>query len=243
MDHRIEVARACRILAHQGLVSDVLGHVSLRISPTQYLVRCRGPQERGLLFTETRDIHAIDLSATDPSTAQLPGGYSAPNELPIHAELLRVRPEVNAVVHAHPPAVVTASLAGLALLPIVGAYNIPAARLAAEGIPTYLRAVLIRRDKLAHDMMATMGSHPTCVLRGHGLVTTGATLAQAVLRALDVNELARLSLAVVAAGARPVAIPDDDLAELPDLGVGFNDAARWRYLGAKLQHDGLDVTA
>ena len=80
----------------------------------------------------------------DGAPAGLPDGYAPPSELPIHAETLRRRPEVNAVVHAHAPSVVMADLAGLALRPIVGAYNIPAMRLALDGIPVYPRAVLIR---------------------------------------------------------------------------------------------------
>ena len=50
-DERVAVARACRILAHRGLVEDVLGHISLRVSADRILLRCRGPHERGLRFT------------------------------------------------------------------------------------------------------------------------------------------------------------------------------------------------
>jgi ribulose-5-phosphate 4-epimerase/fuculose-1-phosphate aldolase len=41
------VAQACRVLASQGLAADVLGHVSVRVSPTAVPVRCRGPRESG----------------------------------------------------------------------------------------------------------------------------------------------------------------------------------------------------
>jgi ribulose-5-phosphate 4-epimerase/fuculose-1-phosphate aldolase len=128
---RRSIARACRILALQGLAEDVLGHVSVRVGADELLVRCRGPQERGLLFTTPADVHLVPLDGP----ADLPGGYVVPSELPIHAAVLRRRPDVQAVAHAHAPSVIMADLAGLTLRPVIGAYNIPAMRLALDGIP------------------------------------------------------------------------------------------------------------
>ena len=238
---RTEVALACRLLAWRGLAPDILGHVSARVSSDRLLVRCRGPQERGLLFTVTDDVRLVDLDGreiTDVLADPHAGEYAVPNELPIHTEIYRIHPEVRAVVHAHPPDVVTAGLAGVELRSIFGAFNIPAARLAAGGISTYPRSVLIRRPALAREMVAAMGSRPACVLRGHGLVTTGAGVADAVLRALDVDTLARMSLRVIQAGGTTEPIPDADLAELPDLGAGFNEAVLWRHHVAMLEAAG-----
>ena len=103
-------------------------------------MRCRGPAERGLLFTVPDDVRLLDLDGHGDLD-----GYAPPNELPLHTETLRARPDVNVVVHAHPPAVVAADLAGARLLPILAAFNMTAARLAADGIPVYPRGVLIRR--------------------------------------------------------------------------------------------------
>ncbi|MCW2946725.1 MAG: 3,4-dihydroxyphthalate decarboxylase [Actinoallomurus sp.] len=235
-DARADVARACRILARQGLVDGILGHVSLRVGRDRLLVRCRGPHERGLLFTRPEDIRLVDLDGHGDLD-----GYAVPNELPLHTEVLRERPEVGCVVHAHPPKVVAADLAGVALRPLVGAFNIPATRLAAGGIPVYARGVLIRRRDLAAEMLAAMGDRPVCVLRGHGLTATGATLEQAVIRALNVDELARICLEVAQAGGDPADLPAEDLAELPDLGSTFNDTLLWQYHTARLAHDGMDV--
>ena len=232
------VAQACRILALQGLAEDVLGHVSVRTGAAGLLVRCRGPAERGLLFTTPADVHQVPL---DGSPAVLPDGYAVPSELPIHTELLRRRPEVQAVVHAHPPSVITADLAGLALRPIVGAYNIPATRLALGGVPVYPRGVLIRRAELAAEMAAAMGDAPACVLRGHGVTTTGASVAQAVLSAINLESLARIMLGVARAGGQPTDLPDEDIAELPDLGATLNEQYLWQHHLARLEHAGLAV--
>jgi ribulose-5-phosphate 4-epimerase/fuculose-1-phosphate aldolase len=231
------VALACRMLAHAGLAEDVLGHVSLRAGPDRMLIRCRGPREAGLLFTTAEDVHPVGLDGP----YDLPGGYTVPIELPIHAETLRRRPEVTAVVHAHPPALVAAGLARLPLRPIFGAYNIPAMRLALEGVPVYERGVLIRRAELAEEMLAAMGDRPVCALRGHGLTAVGATVQQAVVRALNVEALARMTLRAGLAGSDLEPLPGKDLAELPDLGAGLNEEAVWRHRLARLELAGLGL--
>jgi len=235
---RRKVATACRILGHAGLTEDILGHVSARVGDDQLLVRCRGSAERGLAFTTEDDVRLVALDGFDPG-----GGYSVPNELPIHVEILRARPDVHAVVHAHPPTVVVADLAGVPLLPMFGAYNIPAAKLAAEGIPVYPRGVLIRTAALAAEMLEAMGDRPACVLRGHGITTTGASVEQAVAIALALDSLARVASGVVALGGSVNAMPASDLDALPDLGPGFNDATLFRHHEARLEAAGLGLGA
>jgi ribulose-5-phosphate 4-epimerase/fuculose-1-phosphate aldolase len=232
---RARVAQACRVLATEGLVEGTLGHVSVRTGADRMLIRCRGTAERGLLFTEDADVRPTDFDGTPIGPDE---GYKVPNELPIHGELLRARPEVNAVVHAHPPAVLICGLAGLELRPIFGSYNIPAMRMALDGVPVYPRSVLIRRPELAHEMIAAMGERPVCVLKGHGITVTGDSVEQAVVRALNLNALAAVTLAVAQAGGRAEEIPAEDIAELPDLGSAFNDLVVWRYHVAKARSHG-----
>jgi 3,4-dihydroxyphthalate decarboxylase len=226
----VEIATACRVLAACGLVEHVLGHVSARIPDDRLLVRCRGPREAGLAHTTPEDVRAVPIRGDAGDL----GGWSAPNELPIHTEVLRRRPEVNAVVHAHPPAVVAASLLDAPLLPIYGAYDIPGARMAADGIPVWERSALIDNDELAGQMADALGDRPVVILRGHGLVSAADTVARAVLQAVAVDTLARTTLAVRQAGGVPRAISDADLAALPDLGGGFNVQTMWRHLLTRL---------
>ncbi len=177
------VAAACRVLAATGLVEHVLGHVSVRTGPDRLLVRCRGPRESGLAWTTERDVREVPLAGA-PDVAP----WTVPNELPIHRVLLRRRPEVTAVVHAHPPAVVAYSLLDRPLLPVYGAYDIPGAALAAGGVPVWPRAALVRTDALAGELADALGDRPVVVLRGHGLVSVAAgppetAVPQAVLQA------------------------------------------------------------
>lgn len=234
---RRTVATACRILAHRGLAEDVLGHISARTGPGRMLVRCRGPREAGLLFTSPQDVREVDLDGDGDLDE-----WAVPHELPIHTEVLRARPDVDAVVHCHPPSVLVAGIAGLSLRPVFGAYNIAAARCALDSVPVYPRSVLIRRRELAQEMVAAMGPSTVCVLRGHGVTTVGSgphAVEQAVVRALNLEVLARVTVQLAAVGAPTTALSEDDIAELPDLGSGFNELTVWRNLVARLRHDGL----
>jgi 3,4-dihydroxyphthalate decarboxylase len=236
-DLQTTVATACRILAQQGLAADVLGHVSVRLDADRLLLRCRGPEDRGLLFTVADDVRVVDLDGR----GELDGGYAIPNEFHIHTELFRARPDVQAVVHAHPRDVMIADLAGIQLRQVFGAYNIPASRLANQGVPVYPRSVLVRTPELGRAVAAATGDSAACILRGHGVVTTGESVEQATLRALDLAELSRISTEVALLGRRPQVLADDDMQELPDLGSSFNDVSRWRHYVGRLKVAGLSL--
>jgi ribulose-5-phosphate 4-epimerase/fuculose-1-phosphate aldolase len=223
-------------MAACGLVEHILGHISVRLPGDELLVRCRGPAESGLASTTPGDVRQLPMQGERDL-----GAWAVPNELPIHRVLLSRHPSVSAVVHAHPSAVVAWSLLDEPLVPLYGAYDIPGARLAADGIPTWDRSALIRTDELAGAMADALGDRPALILRGHGIVSVAggdATTAvqRAVLQAVAVDSLARMSLAVRRAGGTPRPIADADLAELPDLGGAFNVETMWRHLLARLSN-------
>ena len=162
------------------------------------------------------------------------------NELPIHGETLRARPQVNAVVHAHPPAVDWPAVSPGWSCARSSAPPPLALRIAAGGMPVYPRSVLIRTPGLARDMLACMGDRPACVLRGHGVTVTGETLEQAVVRTLNIEDAGRRHPGRrLGAGTRRRTSRAEDIAELPDLGSAFNDLAVWRYYCAKAEREGL----
>ncbi|GGR46128.1 aldolase [Nocardioides luteus] len=216
------------MLAARGLADGILGHISLRVEEDLILVRCRGQDERGLGRTSPDDIRLVHLDGSEAAPGEL-DGYAVPNELPLHSAVLRTRPEVSAVVHAHPPSVVAADLAGIAIRPIVGAFDIPGCRLAAGGVPVYPRGVLVRNDRLGAEMVEAMGDRPVVLLRGHGLTSAGVSVEQAVLQAISVDTIAELSLRITAAGGELADLAEEDMAELPDLGAGFNTGTAWRH--------------
>ena len=230
---REKVALSCRILASEGLVEGILGHVSVRIGE-EMLIRCRSPEEAGVLFTNESDIRRVDFDGHGP---HLGDGYEVPKELPIHGEIYKARPEVNCVVHAHPPAALICGISELELRPIFGSFNIPAMRMALEGIPVFPRSILISRPELAAPMIEVMGQKQVCLMKGHGITVTGATIEEATVRALNFNILARITLQAALTGKEVPNIPSEDIAELPDLGSTFNDEWVWRYYARMVGED------
>ncbi|WP_197508091.1 class II aldolase/adducin family protein, partial [Mycobacterium sp. 1245801.1] len=95
-------------------------------------------------------------------------------------------------------------------------------------------AVLIRNSRLGKEMVAAMRGRPVVICRGHGITSAAATVAQAVLQAISLDALARMSLRVRAAGGTLRDIDDADWDDLPDLGSAFTAEAAWRHEVARL---------
>lgn len=235
---RATVATACRILAHRRLVDGLLGHVSARVSDHEIVIRCRGAGERGLAASTPGDVWRMTLEG-DP--VDLPPGFAPPKEWPLHTELYRARTSLGAVVHAHPPSALLCGLAGLTPRPVFGAFNIPAMRVALEGVPVYPRSVLITRRELALEMIERMEAKSTCLLYGHGITVTGASVEEATVRAVNLDQLLDVTVRLAMLGATPPEVPARDLQELPDLGSAFNERLAWQALVAASTaptHDG-----
>ena len=227
------VAQGCRVAAARGLVDGILGHLSLRVDDDHLLIRCRSDADAGVAFTRPSDVRLIEFDGSAGTSGEL-DGYRVPNELPIHVETMLADSRHRAVAHLHPPAVVAADLAGIAIRPIYGAYDIPGAWLARRGVPVYKRAVLIRNSQLGKEMVAAMRGGPVVICRGHGITSAAPSIQEAVLQAISLDALARMSLRVRAAGGTLRDIDDSDWDDLPDLGSGFNTEAAWRHEVARL---------
>lgn len=229
-----KVALACRMLAMEGMVSDILGHVSARVPGTdEMLIRCRGEEEFGLPFTTPTAIRQVDFDGK----GDLENRYELPLELPIHGEIYKVRPEVQCVIHAHPPAIVALAVSGVQMRPIFGAYNIPAMRMALEGIPFYPRSIHVRRPDIAAQLIAVMGHQDVCVMKAHGITVTGASVEDAITRAINLNTLARMTLEVAKTGRPMPDISQEDIADFTSAGPILPGQEKWiwRYLVRKLE--------
>ena len=87
-------------------------------------------------------------------------------------------------------------------------------------------------------MLTAADKRPVVVLRGHGLTSMGASVPEAVLRAVSVNSMAAMSLSVAQAGGTLHDISEEDLQQLPDLGPAFNEGVAWRHELARLGTSG-----
>ena len=193
-----KVALSCRILAKLGLFKETTGHVSARNADGgTMLIRGRGGSETGLLFTRPAD---IVLSDFDGVPLQNRAGLKTPNEACIHGELYKSRQDVGGVVHAHPPAIVLTSMAGIPLRPIFGGYDPQGMRMAIRGVPVYESSLTLHSVEQVHEMLAVMGASDICVLRGHGIVVAGKTIEEATIKAIKLDHLAQMNLQAAALG-------------------------------------------
>ncbi|MCV7069620.1 class II aldolase/adducin family protein, partial [Mycobacterium rufum] len=100
----------------------------------------------------------------------------------------------------------------------------------------YPRGVLLRNRQLAQEMVAAMGDRPVVILRAHGLTSVAETVERAVIQAISVDTISRLSLQIASAGGALAELTDDDAAELPDLGNALNDTIAWRHELGRLEN-------
>ncbi|MCZ6744705.1 MAG: class II aldolase/adducin family protein [Alphaproteobacteria bacterium] len=230
-DARELVAKSCRVIGGLDLTKAATGHVSQRASDGKHiLIRARGPDEVGVRYTTAGQVIAVDL---DGNKVDGPDGLAPPQEVFIHTWLYKTRPEVNSVIHIHPATVVLFTICDKPLRPIYGAYDPSSLDLVLDGIPTYGRSITINDDELGKEFSAAMGEKRVCLMRGHGITTAGATVEEATVTAIKINELAEMTYRAHLLGD-PRPISDDDIAVFRErrknrAGPSPHLDATWRY--------------
>lgn len=206
---RALVAKSCRIIGGLELTKAATGHVSRRAQDGQHvLIRARGADEVGVRYTSAEQVIKVDMNGRKVDG---PDGLAVPQEVFIHTWVYKTRPEVNCVIHVHPPTVVLFTICEKPLMPLYGAYDPSSLYLWLEGIPTYGRSITISNDELGKDFTDAMGNKNTCLMRGHGITTAGASVEEATVTAIKLNELAEMNYRANLLGD-PKPIPDEDLA-------------------------------
>ena len=217
------VATACRVLARLDLTREPAGHVSARIPGTErVLIKARGPGEAGVRYTQATDIVEVDMNGKMLESIE---GFISPREAFIHTWMYRTRPDVNSVIHIHPPTVVSFTIVGRELLPVFGAYDPGSLRLWLDGIPLFDKSVLVSNDALGEELAGVMGDKNVVMMRGHGITSVGTSVEGAGLNAINVNELAVMNYKAALIG-EPRPISDEDLESFRQKGDGRTAADR-----------------
>ena len=174
----VEVGR--RLHAREYVASND-GNVSVRLDAERLLTTPTGVS-KGFM---TPDM----LVVTDFEGRRLAGGRNASSELLMHLVVYRRRPEVNAVVHAHPPAATGFAVAGIELNRAVLAEvvtTLGTIPIADYGTPsTHELADAVDRHIAAHDGL---------LLANHGALTVSGDLMSAYYKMETVEHFARISL-------------------------------------------------
>ena len=173
---RQSIVDACLRMNALGINQGTSGNISLR-------------HDAGMLVTPT----AVPYETMRPEQIVFMGfdgsfdsSQRPSSEWRFHLDILRARPEVNAVVHAHPPYATTLAIMGREIPPVhymvavAGGDSIRCAPYATFGTEELSRhAVSALKDRLA------------CLLAHHGMIAIGPSLPKAMWLAVEVETLAR----------------------------------------------------
>ena len=233
------VAQACRVLGRLELTHAALGHVSARIpGQNKLLIRARGDAEAGVRYSS--DDQVIETDFDGKLTKPAAPGLSVPQEIFIHTEIYKARPDVYSVIHIHPPTPMMFTICHKPILPLYGAFDPSSVRFCFEGIPTYERSILINTPARGAELVKVMDNKKVCLMRGHGITTAAASVEQAALYAIHLNHLAEINYKARLIG-EPQPISQEDQDEVRGYGARLDstpkngerptggDATNWRY--------------
>jgi ribulose-5-phosphate 4-epimerase/fuculose-1-phosphate aldolase len=178
-----------QILAMEGLVGP-FGHVSVRSGPGKFLIAKHESADQ----VTAADVIEVDNRIT-PAEVQKQNLYL---EIFIHSAIYARYPEIGAVVHTHAPHAValgTLRVADNRIEPTTS----PGANLG-NFIPIFAETGLVRDGEKGLRIAEALQGQNGVLLRGHGTVTVGRTLEQAVLRSLYLEFESRSQMLTRAAG-------------------------------------------
>ncbi|HUI97134.1 MAG TPA: class II aldolase/adducin family protein [Xanthobacteraceae bacterium] len=198
---RETLANAGRVLALEGQGDYVAGHVSVRLpdDPGRFLMK---PAGIGLEEMRPDNIITVDLDGR-----KVDGTMPRHNEVFIHSEVFRARPDVNAVVHTHPMHAVAFSSLGKPLLAVGNDASWFVGQL-----PIFAETTdLIIDAPRGRAVARCLGPHAALILRNHGIVTAAASIEEAVWVALKLEKACQVQLLAEAAGGPRLVVEGDDL--------------------------------
>jgi L-fuculose-phosphate aldolase len=196
-------------LHQRGFIAACDGNISVRLDRKRVLVTPTA-MSKGMMKTS-------DLLVVDMQGRKLTGRREVTSEIGMHLLIYRMRPDVNGIVHAHPPTATGFAAAGIALDQplvcevVIGLGQIPLAPYGTPGTP-----------ELAETLEPLVPQYDAILMANHGVVTYGADLQSAYMKMETVEHFARIALTTHTLG-RQQYLEEQEVEKLV--------AARQKYLG------------
>ncbi len=199
---RVELAAAYRLVARHGMDDVIYTHISARVpeSGDQFLIN-----PYGLLFDEIRasNLVRVDLEGRvldDPEGLGInPAGFT------IHSAVHAARPDVACVLHTHTVPGIAVSCQRDGLLPL----NQWALQFHDSITYHDYESIALDLDERAR-LAADLGDKPVMILRNHGLLTAGRSVAEAWKLMYNLDRSCSAQLAAQASGA-PLVLPPAEI--------------------------------
>jgi L-fuculose-phosphate aldolase len=179
---RRDLADFGRMLHTQGFVAATDGNLSVRLDAERILITPTG-FSKGMM-------HPEDMIIVDLRGRKLSGTHDPSSEIVMHLTIYRMRPDVGAVVHAHPCTATGFASAGIALDQplcseiVITLGTVPLAPYATTGTM-----------ELSESLEPFIPYHDAILMANHGVVTYGEDLPRAFMRMEAVEHYAKIVLA------------------------------------------------
>ncbi len=210
--HKEEIVRYGRMLHERNFVAAFDGNLSVRLKRDRILVTPTCVSKGAM--------RPADLVIVDLEGKRVAGHRNVTSEIGMHLLIYRMRPDVQAIVHAHPPTATGFAAAGMPLTEplvcevVMGLGCIPLARYGTPGT-----------SELAQTLEPYVPSYDAILMSNHGVVTYGDTLEHAYMKMETVEHFAQIALVTHLLGQQQPL----KQAEIEKLML-----ARTRYFGAKI---------
>lgn len=199
---RQDIVRVGRLMYDKGFISASDGNVSARLGPGRFLITPSG-LHKGFLEVDELLVVNEEGQRVGPVTAAN-RKLKPTSELPMHLESFRLRPDIGAVVHAHPPITIALSIAGISLADCL----LPEVIVFLGLIPTTEYATpSSEENKRAIGML--IRNHDALVLQRHGSLTVGTDPMQGFMRLETMEQNARIAFMLAQLGAVNPLPPDE----------------------------------
>ena len=164
----------CIRMLERSDIIDYNGHASIRVGSDRMFINI-GTCQRSKLTVA--DICTIDFDGN-----VIEGNGKPPLEFHLHAGIYKARPEVQAIVHAHPKWSTFLTMTGHGYQPVY-----------AQGSLVYPMPILdspnsINNPEMAGRLAATLGDRPAAMMKSHGAVTVGKSIVEAFVLANYMEE-------------------------------------------------------
>lgn len=198
--HREEIVRIGRMIHERGYVAATDGNLSVRLSENRILMTPTA-MSKGLM-------KPADLVVVDCAGKKLRGKRDVSSEIAMHLLIYRLRQDVNAVVHAHPPTATGYAAAGQALNPallsevVIALEDIPLAEYGTPGT-----------SELCDTLAPLIPRYQAILMSNHGVVTYGADLLSAYMHMETVEHFAKVALVAHMLGRQHL-LSEEDMRKL-----------------------------
>jgi len=205
LDYKREIIKFAHLCYERNLLVAMDGNLSVRL-PNGNIICTQAACHKGMLTEE-------QLVVIDVEGRKLRGKGEPTSEMAMHLACYRERPDVRAVIHAHPPLAIGFTIAGVSLARCV----LPEVVLTLGVVPT-LDYVTTGTPALAQQVGEASRDNDAMLMDRHGAVALGGDLLEAFCRLETLEHTARITMVARSLG-QVRELPPKEAAHLRSMGL------------------------